>query len=75
MEATGEYKYLKPKRGSRYKQLFFGRIPRPSARPEGRCNEKGGEGDHSAPHGRSLDPPPAPGQISARLLLGPGLIC
>lgn len=26
MEATGEYNYLKPKRGSRYQQLFFGRI-------------------------------------------------
>jgi hypothetical protein len=26
METGGEYKYLKPKRGSRYKQLFFGRI-------------------------------------------------
>jgi hypothetical protein len=26
METNGEYKYLKPKRGSRYKQLFFGRI-------------------------------------------------
>jgi hypothetical protein len=23
---TSEYKFLKPKRGSRYKQLFFGRI-------------------------------------------------
>jgi hypothetical protein len=26
MDTTTEYKYLKPKRGSRYKQLFFGRI-------------------------------------------------
>jgi hypothetical protein len=26
MEINGEYKYLKPKRGSRYQQLFFGRI-------------------------------------------------
>ena len=26
MDANGEYKYLKPKRGSRYRQLFFGRI-------------------------------------------------
>ena len=26
MEANGEYKHLKPKRGSRYRQLFFGRI-------------------------------------------------
>lgn len=26
MEANGEYKYLRPKRGSRYQQLFFGRI-------------------------------------------------
>lgn len=26
MEPNGEYKYLKPKRGSRYQQLFFGRI-------------------------------------------------
>jgi hypothetical protein len=26
MESTLDYKYLKPKRGSRYKQLFFGRI-------------------------------------------------
>src|SRR5437588_12339466 len=26
MDANGEYKYLKPKRGSRYQQLFFGRI-------------------------------------------------
>jgi hypothetical protein len=26
MESTTEYKHLKPKRGSRYKQLFFGRI-------------------------------------------------
>jgi hypothetical protein len=26
METNGEYKYLKPKRGSRYQQLFFGRI-------------------------------------------------
>jgi hypothetical protein len=26
MESTSEYQYLKPKRGSRYKQLFFGRI-------------------------------------------------
>src|SRR5580658_2352137 len=26
MEANGEFKYLRPKRGSRYKQLFFGRI-------------------------------------------------
>src|SRR5438874_13295480 len=26
MSANGEYKYLKPKRGSRYRQLFFGRI-------------------------------------------------
>ena len=26
METTSEYKHLKPKRGSRYKQLFFGRI-------------------------------------------------
>jgi hypothetical protein len=26
MESNGEYIYLKPKRGSRYKQLFFGRI-------------------------------------------------
>jgi len=26
MEADGEYKYLKPKRGSRYRQLFFGRV-------------------------------------------------
>jgi hypothetical protein len=26
MGANGEYKYLKPKRGSRYRQLFFGRI-------------------------------------------------
>src|SRR5947209_7925051 len=26
MDADGEYKFLKPKRGSRYRQLFFGRI-------------------------------------------------
>jgi hypothetical protein len=26
MHANGDYKYLKPKRGSRYRQLFFGRI-------------------------------------------------
>ena len=26
MNANGEYQYLKPKRGSRYRQLFFGRI-------------------------------------------------
>jgi len=26
MDDNGEYKYLKPKRGSRYQQLFFGRI-------------------------------------------------
>jgi hypothetical protein len=26
METNGEYQYLKPKRGSRYQQLFFGRI-------------------------------------------------
>jgi len=26
MESTGEYKHLKLKRGSRYQQLFFGRI-------------------------------------------------
>ena len=26
MDANGEYEYLKPKRGSRYRQLFFGRI-------------------------------------------------
>jgi hypothetical protein len=26
MNANGEYKYLKPKPGSRYRQLFFGRI-------------------------------------------------
>ena len=26
MDSNGEYKYLRPKRGSRYKQLFFGRI-------------------------------------------------
>src|SRR5438445_1229241 len=26
MDANGEYKYLKAKRGSRYRQLFFGRI-------------------------------------------------
>ena len=26
MNADGDYKYLKPKRGSRYWQLFFGRI-------------------------------------------------
>src|SRR5436309_2651177 len=26
METTSEYKHLKPKRDSRYKQLFFGRI-------------------------------------------------
>src|SRR6202790_4677313 len=26
MDATGDYKFLKPKRGSRYRQLFFGRI-------------------------------------------------
>jgi hypothetical protein len=26
MDTNGAYKYLKPKRGSRYKQLFFGRI-------------------------------------------------
>ena len=26
METTSEYNHLKPKRGSRYKQLFFGRI-------------------------------------------------
>jgi len=26
MESPGEYKFLKPKRGSRYMQLFFGRI-------------------------------------------------
>jgi hypothetical protein len=26
MDANGDYKYLKPKRGSRYQQLFFGRI-------------------------------------------------
>ena len=26
MNADSDYKYLKPKRGSRYRQLFFGRI-------------------------------------------------
>jgi hypothetical protein len=26
MKADSDYKYLKPKRGSRYRQLFFGRI-------------------------------------------------
>ncbi len=26
MKADGDYKYLKPKRGSRYRQFFFGRI-------------------------------------------------
>lgn len=26
MEANGEYKYLKPKQGSLYQQLFYGRI-------------------------------------------------
>jgi hypothetical protein len=26
VDANGEYRYLRPKRGSRYKQLFFGRI-------------------------------------------------
>jgi len=26
METAGEFRYQKPKRGSRYKQLFFGRI-------------------------------------------------
>lgn len=26
MSANGEYQYLKPKRGSRYQQLFYGRI-------------------------------------------------
>jgi hypothetical protein len=26
MDANGDYKFLKPKRGSRYRQLFFGRI-------------------------------------------------
>jgi hypothetical protein len=26
MESIGEYKHLKPKRGSRYRQLFVGRI-------------------------------------------------
>src|SRR5258707_10324943 len=26
MNTNGDYKYLKPKRGSRYRQLFFGRI-------------------------------------------------
>lgn len=26
MDANGEYEYLRPKRGSRYRQLFFGRI-------------------------------------------------
>lgn len=26
MNANGEYQYLKPKRGSRYQQLFYGRI-------------------------------------------------
>jgi len=26
MDANGEYRFLKPKRGSRYRQLFFGRI-------------------------------------------------
>src|SRR4029077_8154454 len=26
MDANSQYKYLKPKRGSRYRQLFFGRI-------------------------------------------------
>src|SRR5437870_10299579 len=26
MDANGHYVYLKPKRGSRYRQLFFGRI-------------------------------------------------
>ena len=26
MDANGEYQHLKPKRGSRYRQLFFGRI-------------------------------------------------
>ena len=26
MAATGDYKHLKPKRGSRYQQLFYGRI-------------------------------------------------
>lgn len=26
MDANGDYKYLRPKRASRYRQLFFGRI-------------------------------------------------
>jgi hypothetical protein len=26
MDVNGEYEFLKPKRGSRYRQLFFGRI-------------------------------------------------
>ncbi|HLN33047.1 MAG TPA: hypothetical protein VK395_35280 [Gemmataceae bacterium] len=26
MDPNGEYQFLKPKRGSRYRQLFFGRI-------------------------------------------------
>lgn len=26
MESSTDYKYLKPKRGSRYQQLFYGRI-------------------------------------------------
>jgi DNA-binding GntR family transcriptional regulator len=26
MSVNGEYEYLKPKRGSRYQQLFYGRI-------------------------------------------------
>ncbi len=26
MNAAGDYKYLQPKRGSRYRRLFFGRI-------------------------------------------------
>jgi len=26
MDANGDYKFLKPKRASRYRQLFFGRI-------------------------------------------------
>src|SRR5947208_9171517 len=26
MDVSGDYKYLKPKRGSRYRQLFYGRI-------------------------------------------------
>src|SRR5437870_2743865 len=26
MDTNGQYKHLKPKRGSRYRQLFFGRI-------------------------------------------------